>query len=299
MPNLCSTCNKSTAKGKSLECSLCSVLAHITCVTKDRDISAQELTLLNLPGILYYCPSCMPKLKSYHYWPESDKKLENITGKLDLVTTLVAQATEMAKTCDKKVEKLNNLVDTTTLQLSQVVENTKSYANVVNQTTDLQREVKQVNTQLLKNATEHTNRLVKDQIKCNAILHGMPALSKEGPNDLLERVRAVLSDKLYLDPLKLRKAIRIGIEKDNKVRPVRLVFDTETCKQEFLIRYNNRENKDRSFAKKDLTKEEQIQEFNLRKKRRELIEQDSTKKYLIRNGKLYDATNKTWQVIEL
>lgn len=117
-----------------------------------------------------------------------------------------------------------------------------------------------------------------DSRKTNVIIHGF-----EESENYVEKLKAVVAE-LSFDPGSIKAEGRLGTASAGRTRPIRLTMKTETQKWDFLSRWNRGNKPENTFAKLDLTKEEQNEEYLLRVKRREFEAKAPQKSYRIRNG---------------
>lgn len=135
-------------------------------------------------------------------------------------------------------------------------------------------------------------KIDKDLRKNNAIIHGY----KEAEKDMLDLKETI--ESMSIHSASISDTTRLGVKNDNKPRPIRLTFRTENQKWDFLKRWNSGSQKpEGTYAKLDLSKEDQNAEYQLRAKRRELATKNPEKAYKIKNGAILEQIDSQWSPV--
>lgn len=269
--NSCAACSKSVTRSKChLKCSTCHEFYHTLCIPEWNDITNQsELAIFDRPGVMWYCAKCQPTLKDYVLASGLKDSVELLSTKVDNVTKLLCENVKISKT----------------------------YASVVNDNAD----IKNIAVRLEEKIQKQTISKERNERDLSAIVHG---LSETGNTH--DYVLDTL-DCVSFGPSTVKKITRLGQRVNetstdsSKIRPVRITFNSEVNKIDFIRRYNNWSDRNNTFATPDLSKEEQERGYKLRVTRRELIAKNPENKYRIRNGSIFvqntNADPTTWEIV--
>jgi hypothetical protein len=142
-------------------------------------------------------------------------------------------------------------------------------------------------TQIQAFTKQITKEISSDTRAKNVIIFGLKEPQKSSISDTVDSVSNLLKTcGLKHDKVDTSVA-RLGPKRENKIRPVRLILQSESEKKEFLRRING-QRLDGVFARLDLTKEEQSRDFLLRQELRERRKTNPEKRFRICNQEVVE-----------
>lgn len=243
---------------EAVECETCLKWFHLGCT----GLTAGDLPTLQKIGVHWYCDSC-------------DNPLVKIDGR---VNKIEQELTSIRESFNKAVEQQQTFID-------------KSYASVVSKIQERSDEIqgsisKQCETIISKQVEIDKEKDEKFFRSKNLVVFGI----KE-TDDTVETVELIkkIADEVSLPlQLSIKNVHRIGRKGDTgqtKIRPIRVLLDSEQKKWEALKRFNALR-KPGVFARLDLSKEEREEDFRLRQELRQAKKEDPIGEYKIRRQKI-------------
>lgn len=312
--HLCGHCKKSVTV-ECVECDICSHWFHFKCVGLNggRGVGA----FLELPGVHWYC-SCCDRSQAQLSAMEGEIKairsivvkseekvdsLQNLGAIDEKIKSLEEGLTKVADALSKSYTKLEHelklktdSVDSSTRTILESIDTLKnsgrSYSDV---TKAIENSAIKVQEHLEKQTGSLINQIgVKEKMDKdtefrakNVVLFGVNEFeSREGWTEQVDKIITDCHIDLKLDS---RNSYRLGKYDPSKhterPRPVRICTISETQMWELLSRINQLKLPG-IFARRDLSKQEQEQDFRLRKELKETKIQNPTLKYKIKKGKI-------------
>ena len=133
--------------------------------------------------------------------------------------------------------------------------------------------------------------------KLNAILYGLP---ENNNKSALNQVTEFLKKDCFTQSTNPTQALRLGAKIESKSRPIKVKFNDENSKWEFVKRVNDQLKGQGFFCKVDNTKEYRDQEYKLRQQVRQLREDNKEGSYRIcsMNIQQKDKTTGEWVVLK-
>ena len=264
-PNACLSCSLSTYNKASLECYLCHGTTHAACLsdwsdyTKNADINK----LFARTGLKWYCGKCEPTLNDYISGSEIRTSLKSLNTRMQEMSQLVCENIQISKTHTTIASPDNTVVS------------------------EIKAAVERIDASV-QSKKQHEE---KEERACNAVLHGL-AENNTTLNDLTE-----ICDALHFHRSGIVKFVRRGrrnmsLPSTENVHPVKLSFNSEVNRKDFMHRYSNWQYRENKFCTPDLTPEERDWEFKLRKLRDNLKEKFTNRQFQVRNGAIYARTTK-------
>lgn len=193
-------------------------------------------------------------------------KNQELVSKMDSVSGSLQTLREGSESVREVVTQNNEQKEKTTralLESMETLQNNSSFADVVKQNSEITQIAKRVETGL----NIQTTILEKESKKFNAIIHNLEEISSRPHSD---EIHGILTN-ISFNGRDLKDSRRLGKTGGSKPRLIKLEFFTESDKWEFLSRYNRLKQAKNSFATLDLTQEERAIEFELRKKKGNLL----------------------------
>jgi hypothetical protein len=226
------------------------------------------ITKLNEQGVRWFCDSCVStKLSDDGSSNEKTavKKLNHIESKIDALNESIAK---LHKESTERVDKLNT-----------------SWADIARSNQgELAKEMKKAlevssTTQVL--IAKNLERSENESRALNTVLYGLP----ESDSSAMEQVENLMKKELFKDHNRPLQATRLGRKTPEKPRPIKLRFNNEKDKWEFLKRVNFSLREEQIFCKLDLSQQSRNKEFELRQRLRALKQSGNPTEYRIRNQK--------------
>ena len=135
--------------------------------------------------------------------------------------------------------------------------------------------------------------------KVNAILYGINEVEQ---TKAIEQVKELLNNECFSKSPMPVSAFRLGAKKDNTTtpRPIKVKFNDEASKWEFVKRVNANLKSQRIFCKLDTSKEFRDKEYALRQRLQKLKADDSNQKYRIRDMQIQSLQSDSgnWVVVK-
>ena len=266
----CNQCQKGIGGGnkKVLKCGTCHIRFHATCLDDWKDMTADQLKVLTMPGVTWYCSTCHPTLSQYIHAPNLEKKLDHHTTELQAIKRLVTES----------IQQSRDSFEQTKIQCTLASRHGEAAARIGSKLAEDMR-----NKHDMEEAAARRR---------SAILYGVQE------NLHLEDHLLNTADKINFKYRSLQQSFHLGNPNRSvnqmRPRPVKLVFESELAKNQFMSSYNRWDERGTTFAKPDLTKEQRDIEYKLRQKRNELKARNSHKNYRIRLGKIWEQSGVDW-----
>lgn len=245
----CGKCKKVIIDNEqnSAECELCMDWFHLEC----EGLDANDLKTLNKPGVHWFCSRCERAHSSL------DIRLKKLESKL-------AEITEQAQ---------QNSNDMPLLE--------KTYASVVSSIDQATKSQSTFMNSVQKQLTTIKSDLQADTRSKNLVIFAM----EENENNTQAIVDSLLKQCDISFQVTSQNTFRLGQRKPNKIRPIKLMTDSESTKWE-IVKAINRCKPNGVFAKLDMSKEQQEEDFRLRQELKLERQKDPTGHYKIRQGKI-------------
>jgi hypothetical protein len=288
--HLCGTCQKLVKDTDgSIECEICTIWYHYRCVNFPKE-GAQWL---ETPGIHWYCMkcdhSCFKALET-----RFDRVVKNTQDQL------LDFSDRMAGSFQKIEKGIADSVRSSMKEYTDVVTRTECENSMAKETyADVASQLKENSKVLEMNFERHSavlikrlddeNRKEKDAAvrAKNVIIFGV---EEKGNGEVLRKqVEYLIKNSHLTFQLDKNSVYRLGkLETDGsekKVRPIRLITDSESQKWE-VLKIINALKMEGVFSRLDLNKEEREQDFGLRQELRKMREgnSDQNVRYMIRKN---------------
>ena len=265
-PGKCGSCASNIANNKFLTCYLCHKDYHSSCLSDWRDISkASDLDLLNRPGVVWYCPDCVPQLQGYVHAPQLEKKVDKIEG---------------------DIGRLGDLLRESLAQTRSFAEVTAANINKASQEGERAAEISE---RIAEQMTRHHEKEEEADRRKNCIIYMLPETSRadEFVSDICPEMHFAYRNVMNVQ--------RLGYKYRNRTapRPLKVGFVCEVDRNDFIYRFNTWSQRGRMFAKPDLSKAERDIEYKIRQQKRhfEEINSDKNIRYKIKGRKIMAVVN--------
>ena len=216
------------------------------------DVPESLLDLLSTKGLHWFCARC-----DIHA-----DRLEQIEVKVDKIHELISNSID---------SKINNIQKTYAEAVSQLETNSAVIA-------------KAASTSIKKEETESKN--IRDK---NVIIFG---IQESSIDETMESVKSILDECHLTTTVNKDSLFRLGQydqkEKTNKCRPVKLCTDGKHKKWDILKAINDLK-KPGIFARLDLNKSEQEEDFRLRQELKQIRSKEPTKTFKIKNKEIVEV----------
>lgn len=275
----CSICESSftgdAADTECIDCDSCGDWIHIAC-TDLTVTDVKTITRLESKGVRFFCPICVKKPGKIQ--PIVEQKFHDIDEKLDQINNTLAELKSGSPVVMPGGES-------------------KSYATMLTDSIAIMKEHKEA----IQKTSENTNRILSNQSefieqekrKTSAVVH---RLSESGTVPFAEKLTQ-LCESISFKPSLIIQSFRLGRIMEGKSRPIKLVFQDELTKWDFIKRINSSK-PNNVFATMDLTKEEREKDFHLRSKARSLKEQNPDDTFRVKNSKIYKLVSGSLKLVE-
>ena len=273
--SLCAACGEieCTLQGKNekairvsskwISCDTCDQWYHGLCQNLQQ-AEVTTITKLAEKGVRWHCNECLKDMKKDPQYSKARMINQQLAVKLD------------------NIEKLVTTLTTTTNQ--KMGEFEKTWADVVKKQTENINQNKQVAQQTKVILQKTQQQKEEENRKNNAIVTG---ITETGDKTALEQIKELMKLDCFSGRNMPVQAIRLGSKADNaseQKRPIKVRFENETSKWEFLKRFANDTLKSRHiYCKLDESEEVRRQQYILRKEVRELKQSNEGKEYRVRN----------------
>lgn len=280
----CVTCNekectmivngkRKTCPSKWIRCDGCALWYHGLC----QELQSTDLNViskLEKYGVRWYCETCVSENSDGNKELASHALQHKTTiNKLDIIEKSI---TEMQLTYSAVLK--SNTDEITKLK--------EDYAKVVGQNMEQMKKAAE--------SSENTKKLIKrqqelneaDARRNNAILYG---IEESEELTVIEQVKQFMKREYFKYVNQPVAAIRLGNKNrgaggNNVRRPIKVIFENEGCKWDFIKRINSGELRmENIFCKVDVSQEVRNKEWSLRDKIREMKKEGDECAYRIRN----------------
>lgn len=272
--NLCQTCKKKDDPKSSqhhqllIACDCCKLWYHNTC----QGLTKGEANLIakgESKGIKWFCKTCCPALlikNSKQASRTTDDRLEAIEGAIkSLEECCVKSGTSVTST--------NGTAYADALK----VDMEKIQKTVGENTTNIKQ-----SHDMLKATLDQSDAEAR---KVNAILFGL--IEEEG-KAVSDQVSEFMAKECFTSSPKPISAFRLGQKKADKHRPIKVKFNDEHSKWEFVKRVNANFRGDNIFCKLDSNQEARDKEYAMRLQMRQLRDENKSNQYRIRDTKIQE-----------
>jgi exonuclease VII large subunit len=249
-PTPCGACSEALrdSQDQAVACDVCNRWYHLECT----DLTQSDLKTVSKISIKWHCHTCNDVLGTFDTRLSSIEKLIN----------------KQLATQNSHYENLDKTWASVTFKL------------------DLNRSFikKQVQTLKTDLKTDLDKEKEKEFRAKNVVIFGIQENDKTTFDETLKQIQSVL-DECSLPPINEPQLNihRLGPRTAGKNRPIRIKLSSDTQKWEYLKRINQNRIKG-VFARLDLDREEQEQDFRLRKELKEKRKEDPETHYKIAKG---------------
>lgn len=261
---------------KWIGCDLCKDWFHGIC----QGLQTAEVSFLDKmdkKGVKWYCDTCIEQIEMA---TKGDQK-----ANLDTL----AENTNANSKLKSIEEMISNIV--TTLNTSNAALNNRmdhmesSYAAAVKSNTEGVQKSIEINSSARHLLARNIEQSQADSRKKNAILYG---IQPEEGKSAIDQVNEMLSKVCFTHTKQPIKAIRLQTTGASTTKPIKLEFDDENTKWEFLKRVNDTQRGEKIFCKLDESKEVRNQQYELRQqiKKMKSANTESNMQYRIRNMRI-------------
>lgn len=278
----CKSCNKKESNVSQfiwISCDCCKMWYHSQC----QNLNKSEANLITKSdtvnkGVKWFCVGCLPSLVIQNSNQQGSKL--STKAKLDQITL--------------SIQSLNEKIEH---QATKFEEHEKSYAEVLKVNSDNIKKTLNVNTNTQTILQKTLDISDAESRKLNAILYGLP---EDNNKSALNQVTEFLKKDCFTQSTNPTQALRLGAKIENKSRPIKVKFNDENSKWEFIKRVNDQLKGQGFFCKVDNTKEYRDQEYKLRQQVKRLREDNKEGSYRIcsMNIQQKDKTTGEWVVLK-
>ncbi len=260
----CAFCGKKPAEQKChlmIQCDCCESWYHSSC----QDLSKTEANLISdgeEKGIKWFCHVCKP--------------------------ALIVKTSNQVVSVDEKLDAINKNIKELTAQVvnRQSAWSDKSYSEALqSKTDDIVKRVEE-NTDYVKRQhmllQQSVDNADAESRKLHAILYGLT----ESNAAVVDQVKQFMTKECFLQVSEPITAFRLGAKSENKNRPIKIKFNDEASKWDFLKRVNQNFKNTLTFCLLDRTKEVRNEEYKLRQAAKQLNQTNTSEKYRVRDMKL-------------
>lgn len=260
---------KQTIDAKWIQCDSCRCWYHSLCQNLSKpDFNA--IIKLADKGVRWYCTECIKK---------------NVSD--------ISKSPSLPQSVDDRFNKIEENIN----KLSKVFESslelkfgdlTKTYAAATKINQESIQQSIAVNTSARSILNRSLAQSDAETRKCNAILYGLEDNKEQTANAQIEEM---LKNECFKHINKPIQSFWLGKAKeDSKQRPVKVKFEDENSKWDFVKRVNSALRTGGFFCKLDSNKETRDAEYTLRQQMRELKTINSDAQYRIRNLNIEQKT---------
>jgi hypothetical protein len=160
------------------------------------------------------------------------------------------------------------------------------------------------NTQVAQQAKilmEQSHQLKEEENrKNNAIITGV---TEQDDSTAIQQIKELMTQECFAKNSEPIQAMRLGKKTEDQVqkRPIKVRFDDEQSKWEFIKRFNNHALREKQiFCKLDESQAVRNQQFQLRQEVRSLRTENGTNEYRIRNMQIQEKKDGSgdWKVMK-
>lgn len=253
----CGKCAKILRENKdqAVACDVCNRWYHLECT----DLTKSDIKTVSKPSVKWHCHSCCDVLGSF------DHRLSSLEKRLD----------EQFTSQSKHIESFKQSWADVALKL----DSNKSF---------FEKQVTTIKTDIKTNIEKEKSREFRSK---NVILFGIKEDENTKFDDMVDEVQSILG-KCHLPPIEQPRenVYRLGSRSPDKNRPIRLRLSSESQKWDYLRRINQNRIPG-VFARLDLDRDEQEQDFRLRKELKEKRREDPGSHYKIVKGTIRKMGN--------
>lgn len=320
----CNTCNaQKNEKDPSLECDICEESTGLECTSYSQDtIDYLKKNKVEINFICNGCKETLPDLRNMLEITKQQQKLQTQIGEHDTrITKNEVQIDELKQKLTNKeiqMEQMNarlvklevKIIDTEEVEtIAQRCFKSTDFPPMVEVRRDQEKTQKRLEEVIKSQAAAKDGVKRRDDLNNNLVIYGIPESDENGENNTEQMKADFLTIKdLYVNrvPISsndLLQVTRLGLPKDNQIRPIKITFASMQKKQEVLRNNKNlilygeehddecelqhceeEENHKHIYVTTDKTKQQRAEEKQLREdlKVRKQTEPD----LIIRNGKI-------------
>lgn len=262
----CANCNKNADEQKChlmIRCDCCEAWYHSQC----QDLTKAEANLIScadMKGVRWFCTKCSPILiiKTSAQASTTEDKLEAINHPVRILT----------KKFENEFTGKSNLSASNTPYRDALKSNTDEIMKTVTENTVNIKRSQEMLQQSLDNADTEARKM-------NAILYG---LKENTEKPVLNQIEEFLNKECFSHLSGPTSAYRLGVKKDDNSRPIKIKFEGETEKWEFLRRVNHNLKGTPIFCLLDRPKAQRDEEFKLRQAVKKLSTENPGSKFRTR-----------------
>jgi len=276
--NTCVICHGSFDDNDKIciQCDSCQNWYHAFCVNLTDD-QAKFIAELDAKGVKWFCKVCANANSNFDPFLKSEKRFSNIEKKLEQMSDSLAKFTSKPVPEFPSKEAFSDIVK----------KNVESYHLSIAETITK-------NSKSIEQTTQSTNQLLEKQAgildsqkrRNFAILHGISEEDLEEGNGWHHQSKlAEILEQISFPGQKIMNFYRLGGKVSGKARPIKLKFEDENQKWDFIKRINAEKIKG-VFAKLDLPQSERNAEFALREKVRKIKEKNPQEAFKLKKIKI-------------
>jgi hypothetical protein len=290
----CAVCNKQVKDG--VECEICEHWFHAPCV----HMSKSTMNALEEDKSLHwYCEGC--RNGAVAMWKKLKERQDELEDKMK---SIVKEMEGLKKDTNAKQHKMDQELGTMKKEIKGMKEAFEEVKKVNSgnevkiddaleaKWVTVKEEVSGLESRLTTKFVEikkDVETLEIEKKRTNIIFHGVEE-SDDAAGDV-EKVREILSKGLNLDCERhMGEMYRIGMKKEDKVRPIRLVVKTLEGKIEIIKRAKQLKDVsefNKIYISPDLTRKQQLEDKELRDKLKSFRKDDHTgARIIIKGGKI-------------
>lgn len=290
----CTVCKKHVNDG--VECEICERWFHAPCVSMTK---ATVKALADDKSLHWFCEGCKSGVVTM--WKKIKERQDELEEKMRSVVKEVEGLRKETNTKQSKMEHEISIMKKEMKGMKEAFEDVKK-VNSGNEEkigdaleakwVTVKEEVSGLESRLTTKFVEikkDVETLEIEKRRTNIIFHGVKE-SDDVAHDV-DKVREILSKGLHIDCERhLGEMYRIGMKKDDKVRPIRLVVKTLEGKIEIIKRAKQLKDSEefkKIFVSPDLTRKQQLEDKELRDKLKSFRQDDhSGARIIIKGGKI-------------
>lgn len=290
MARQCPTCSVKITGGQkalALSCATCTNLFHTACLSDDwKEVTKYaDLAFISKRGLLWYCDTCLKRLSGYSYVPDINEKLDTANAELLTIKKLLCETIETTKSCSQTAVEQTSIAAEIT---KRVEDNLESESNMLKAELQNQFQVlKQQSDTIQQQAKTHES----EERKKNAIVYNI------SEKYYLEDHLLAIMHELSFNSRSVHQWGRLGRSKKDKDRPIKIKFESEVSKNDFLWRLNRWDRRGNYFGRNDIPPDEQEKEYRLRMQKRDLESEQPETKFRIRGERLWKKSGNHWLVV--
>ena len=269
---VCGHCKEKTPEQSKkrtywIQCDSCEIWFHGICQDL-QPADVNSIKKLENHGVRWFCTTCAKNKKNDATSPQQKAALYKLEGIEKAIREIQQTCSETLKSNTEQITKLKE-------DYAKVVETNTSHIKMATVTNENAEKILRKQQQMNEAETR----------KLNAIIYGI----KESDSPVLEQVNQFMKQECFKKSSPPVMAMRLGRKsqeetENKKPRPIKLVFESEASKWNFVKRVNSGSARDEGiFCKIDTSQEVRNQEWALREKIRELKNSDDVSEYRIRN----------------